>query len=93
MDLNLMVIDDFLDNPDKVREFALNCHFTSRGQFPGVRAQRLSRGPGGEFFSAGWLASNSFWSTAVPGAVADHDPRGFYRARFAGEVFQRYQRD
>ena len=38
MDLNLMVIDDFLENPDKVREFALNCHFTSRGQFPGVRA-------------------------------------------------------
>jgi len=38
MDLNLMVIDNFLDNPDQVREFALQLNFNSRGQFPGVRA-------------------------------------------------------
>jgi hypothetical protein len=38
MDLNLMVIDNFLDDPDKIREFALKQRFDIRGGFPGVRA-------------------------------------------------------
>ena len=39
MDLNLMVIDNFLDNPDKIRDYALQCNFDIRGNYPGVRAK------------------------------------------------------
>lgn len=39
MNLNIMVIDDFLDDPDKIRKFALQCNFDIRGNYPGVRAR------------------------------------------------------
>jgi hypothetical protein len=39
MDLNLMVIDNFLDDPDAIREFALGKEFNVRGNYPGVRAR------------------------------------------------------
>jgi len=34
-----MVIDDFLDDPEKIRKFALQCNFDIRGNYPGVRAK------------------------------------------------------
>jgi len=39
MDLNVMVIDNFLDDPDSIRKYALQCNFDIRGRFPGVRAK------------------------------------------------------
>lgn len=38
MDLNLMVIDNFLDDPDTIRNFALKQTYHIRGNYPGVRA-------------------------------------------------------
>lgn len=38
MDLNLMVIDNFLDDPDTIRKFALKQTYHIRGNYPGVRA-------------------------------------------------------
>jgi len=38
MDLNLMVIDNFLPDPDAVRNLALKSVFDWRGSYPGVRA-------------------------------------------------------
>ena len=38
MDQNLIVVDNFLDNPDKVRESALNVKFVTQGTFPGFRS-------------------------------------------------------
>lgn len=40
MDLNIIVIDNFLDNPDKVRESVLNIDFPTSGSFPGKRSFR-----------------------------------------------------
>lgn len=40
MDLNILVIDNFLDNPDKVRESVLNIDFPTTGSFPGHRSFR-----------------------------------------------------
>ena len=40
MDLNVLVIDNFLDNPDKVRESVLKINFITSGSFPGKRSFR-----------------------------------------------------
>lgn len=37
MDVNLLIIDNFYQNPDEVREFALNQEFEVRGNYPGMR--------------------------------------------------------
>lgn len=39
MDLNIIVIDNFLPDPDKIREFALKQNFSGLGTHPGVRAR------------------------------------------------------
>jgi len=39
MDLNLIVIDNFLPDPDKIRNFALKQTFAGAGTHPGVRAR------------------------------------------------------
>ncbi len=41
MILNLIVIDNFYSNPDKVREFALSQDFSTTGNFPGARTKPL----------------------------------------------------
>jgi hypothetical protein len=38
MDCNIIVVDNFLDNPDKVRESALNIQYNKTGIFPGFRS-------------------------------------------------------
>jgi hypothetical protein len=38
MDLNIIVVDNFLDNPDKVRESVLKIDFPTTGSFPGKRS-------------------------------------------------------
>jgi hypothetical protein len=38
MDLNIIVVDNFLDNPDKVRESVLEIDFPTTGSFPGKRS-------------------------------------------------------
>lgn len=40
MDLNIIVIDNFLDHPDKVRESVLKIDFPTTGSFPGKRSFR-----------------------------------------------------
>lgn len=40
MDLNIIVIDNFLDYPDKVRECVLQIDFPTTGSFPGKRSFR-----------------------------------------------------
>jgi hypothetical protein len=40
MDLNVIVIDNFLDNPNKVRESVLKIDFPTTGSFPGKRSLR-----------------------------------------------------
>jgi hypothetical protein len=40
MDLNIIVLDDFLDNPNKVRESVLQIDFSKNGSFPGNRSLR-----------------------------------------------------
>lgn len=42
MDLNLIVIDDWLPDPDKIRSFALKQNFTTTGTFPGVRSRWIN---------------------------------------------------
>lgn len=37
MNTSLLVIDDFYDDPYKVRDYALSLQFTRRGNFPGFR--------------------------------------------------------
>ena len=39
MKLNLVVVDDFYDNVNEVREFALTQEFSVEGNYPGVRTQ------------------------------------------------------
>lgn len=39
MKLNLIIAEDFYDNPDEVRSFALSQSFDTRGNFPGARTQ------------------------------------------------------
>ncbi len=38
MEVNTIIIDNFLDNPDKVRESVLNIPFIHTGIFPGIRS-------------------------------------------------------
>jgi hypothetical protein len=38
MDCNIIVVDNFLDNPDKVRQSALQVNFNKTGSFPGFRS-------------------------------------------------------
>jgi len=38
MDLNIIVVDNFLDNPDRVRESVLQIDFPNTGNFPGKRS-------------------------------------------------------
>lgn len=40
MKLTTIIIDDFLDNPDKVRESVLSLDFYRKGDFPGLRSDR-----------------------------------------------------
>lgn len=40
MDIGVVVVDNFLDNPDLVRANALNLEFVGTGTFPGVRSDR-----------------------------------------------------
>jgi hypothetical protein len=42
MDLNLQVYDNFLENPDDYRKFALSQKYDIRGNYPGVRAKFTS---------------------------------------------------
>ena len=37
MNVNLIVVDDFYDNVDEVRKFALSQNFSVKGNYPGVR--------------------------------------------------------
>jgi hypothetical protein len=39
MKVNLIVADDFYDNPDDVRNFALSQEFAVRGNYPGLRTR------------------------------------------------------
>lgn len=39
MQVNLIVIDEFYNNPDDVRSFALNQPFTVKGNYPGIRTK------------------------------------------------------
>ena len=39
MRTNLIIVDDFLGNPDAVREFALKQDFNVKGNYPGVRTR------------------------------------------------------
>ena len=39
MKVNLIVVDNFYDNPDQVREFALAQQFEVRGNYPGLRTK------------------------------------------------------
>ena len=40
MNVSTIIIDDFLDNPDKVRDSALSLNFSRTGSFPGFRTDR-----------------------------------------------------
>lgn len=40
MKVNTVVVDNFLDNPDVVRNSALSLEFEESGSFPGVRSDR-----------------------------------------------------
>ena len=40
MRVDTIIIDDFLDNPDIVRNSVLGIDFTTSGQFPGLRSDR-----------------------------------------------------
>ena len=40
MKINTIIIDEFLDNPDAVRNSALELDFYEKGQFPGSRSDR-----------------------------------------------------
>jgi hypothetical protein len=40
MDINTIIVDNFLDNPDRVRESALSLDFYRTGEFPGARSDR-----------------------------------------------------
>jgi hypothetical protein len=40
MIVNTIVVDNFLDNPDAVRQQALSLDFYEKGQFPGLRSDR-----------------------------------------------------
>jgi hypothetical protein len=39
MKVNLLIVDDFYDNPDDVRNFALSQEFSVRGNYPGMRTK------------------------------------------------------
>ncbi len=39
MKVNLIIADDFYDNPDSVRDFALQQEFCVRGNYPGLRSK------------------------------------------------------
>ena len=39
MKLNLVIAEDFYDNPDGVRKFALSQPFNVKGNYPGVRTK------------------------------------------------------
>jgi tetratricopeptide (TPR) repeat protein len=38
----IVIIDNFLKNPDKIREFALNQEFTTKGNYPGLRTKSFA---------------------------------------------------
>lgn len=40
MDLNTIIIDNFLDNPDLVRQSVMQIDFNLTGQYPGIRSAR-----------------------------------------------------
>lgn len=40
MDINTIIVDNFLDNPDTVRKSALSLPFEATGTFPGFRSDR-----------------------------------------------------
>lgn len=40
MQTNVIIVDDFLTNPDEVREYALSLEFTESGNYPGKRTER-----------------------------------------------------
>jgi hypothetical protein len=40
MNINTIIIDDFLDNPDVVRESVLKIDILKKGMYPGVRSDR-----------------------------------------------------
>jgi hypothetical protein len=40
MNISTIIVEDFLDNPDKVRESALSLNFYRTGSFPGTRTDR-----------------------------------------------------
>jgi|688.fasta_scaffold17460_4 hypothetical protein len=39
MKVNLIIVDDFYNNPDEVRSFALSQEFSVRGNYPGFRTK------------------------------------------------------
>jgi hypothetical protein len=39
MNVNLIVADNFYDDPDQTREFALSQEFSVRGNYPGLRTK------------------------------------------------------
>ena len=39
MKVNLIIADDFYDDPDEVRSFALSQEFAVRGNYPGIRTK------------------------------------------------------
>ena len=39
MRTNLIIVDDFLGNPDMVRDFALKQDFNVKGNYPGIRTR------------------------------------------------------
>ena len=41
MDINTVIVDNFLDKPDVVRSSALSLEFTGTGPFPGLRSNRV----------------------------------------------------
>jgi len=43
MNINTIIIDDFLDNPDKVRESVLKLNFYRTGDYPGLRTDRADK--------------------------------------------------
>lgn len=44
MDVNTIIVDNFLERPDLVRKSALALNFYERGEFPGLRSDRADEG-------------------------------------------------
>lgn len=63
----IIVVDNFLADPDKVREFALSQEFTIKGNYPGQRTKPFATLEHKEAFERILGAEITFWPTGVNG--------------------------